>query len=81
MRTFFKKYALLLLLVSSMLTYQGTCNIDTADIVRAVDNAIESLNQNSAEWQTIMNRLLTDLQGIDSTPGITYQSRSAKSSG
>ena len=67
MRTFFKKYALLLLLVSSMLTYQGTCNIDTADIVRAVDNAIESLNQNSAEWQTIMNRLLTDLQGIDSS--------------
>ena len=67
MRTVLKKYTLLLLLVSSIFTYQGTCNMDAADIVRAVDNAIESLNQNSAEWQTIMNRLLTDLQGIDSS--------------
>ena len=66
MRKFFKKYALLLLLVSSMVTYQGTCNIDTADIVRAVENAIESLNQNSAEWQSIMNSLIADLQGLDS---------------
>jgi hypothetical protein len=66
MKPFLKKYALVILVVSCMVTYQGTCRIDTADIVRALDNAIESLNQNSAEWQTIVNRLLADLDGFDS---------------
>lgn len=61
-----KKYALIILIVSSMVTYQGTCNIETADIVRAVDNAIAALNQNSSEWQDIMNDLIANLEGFDS---------------
>jgi hypothetical protein len=61
-----KKYAPIILIVLSIFTYQGTCNINTADIVRAVNNAIDALNQNSSEWQSIMNNLIVELQGIDS---------------
>jgi len=55
-----------MVVLSSMVTYQGTCNIDTADIVRAINNAIAALNQNSSEWQDIMNGLIADLEGLDS---------------
>src|SRR4030042_2306608 len=61
-----RKCALIILVLSSMVTYQGTCNIDTADIIRAIDNAITALNQNSSEWQDIMNSLIADLQDLDS---------------
>ncbi len=53
-----RKCALIMVVLSSMITYQGTCNIDTADIVRAINNAIAALNQNSSEWQDIMNGLI-----------------------
>lgn len=61
-----QKLAALIVLLSFMVTYQGTCNIETADIVRAVDKAIAALNQNSSEWQDIMNGLIADLEGFDS---------------
>lgn len=43
------------------------CDINSAvtRITRTIDNAINTLNQNSSEWQDIMNRLAAQLQGID----------------
>lgn len=58
---------IIMLSLALSITFLFACNMGSSvnKITRAIDNAIDALNQNSSEWQDIMNRLLTQLQGID----------------
>jgi hypothetical protein len=64
-----KKCLSIFIMVSVALSIPSLLGCDIGSsvnkITRAIDNAIDALNQNSSEWQGIMNRLLAQLQGID----------------
>ena len=64
-----KKYISIIIIALVLLIppFFIACNMGSAvnKIARTIDNAVDALNQNSSEWQDIMNRLTAQLQGID----------------
>jgi len=66
---YFKKYRSICMIAFMLLTSTTfySCDIDSAvnKITKAIDNAVSELNQNSSEWQDIMDDLILELGGID----------------